>query len=133
MSYDSSSNEDLPKWARDLKIKFINEMNDDMNISGALSAIFEIVNQGNKFLTNNEINPEQSNAILSLWTSFDSVLGFLIPIDEPIPKKIYELANSRLLARKDKNWDASDKFRDEINSLGWSIKDSSDGYELRKL
>ena len=108
-------------------------MNDDMNISGALSAIFEIVNQGNKFLSNNEINTEQSNAILSLWTSFDSVLGFLIPIDESIPKKIYELANSRLLARKDKNWDASDKFRDEIQSLGWSIKDSSDGYELRKL
>ena len=133
LSSDSKSNEDLPKWAHDLKIKFTDEMNDDMNISGALSAIFEIVNQGNKFLTNNEINTEQANAILLLWTSFDSVLGFLIPTDESIPEKIYELANSRLLARKDKNWDASDKYRDEIHSLGWSIKDSSDGYELRKL
>jgi len=133
LSSDSKPNKDLPKWVHDLKTKFTDEMNDDMNISGALSAIFEIVNQGNKLLSNNEINTEESNAILSLWTSFDSVLGFLIPIDESIPKKIYELANSRLLARKDKNWNASDKFRDEIQSLGWSIKDSSDGYELRKL
>ena len=33
----------LPEWANQLKIKFINEMNDDMNVSGALAAIFEIV------------------------------------------------------------------------------------------
>ena len=133
LSLNSGSIEDLPKWAQKLKIKFTDEMNDDMNISGALAAIFEIVNVGNKFLSNNEINREQASAILSLWLIFDSVLGFLIPVKEQIPGEVYELANSRLLARKEKDWDASDKFRDKIYNLGWSIKDSSDGYELRKL
>ena len=53
-------------------------------------------------LNNDEINTEQANAILLLWTSFDSVLGFLIPTDESIPEKIYELANSGYIANSER-------------------------------
>ena len=123
----------LPEWINQLKTKFIKEMNDDMNISGALAAIFEIVNIGNRYLVNGEVKKEHANGILELWSLFDNVLGFLIPNDDSIPNEINEIANKRLLARKEKNWDASDQYRDEIFNLGWSIKDSKDGYELRKL
>ena len=123
----------LPEWTNQLKTKFIKEMNDDMNIQGALAAIFEIVNIGNRYLVNGEVKKEHANGILELWSLFDNVLGFLIPNDDSIPNEINEIANKRLLARKEKNWDASDQYRDEIFNLGWSIKDSKDGYELRKL
>ena len=104
-------------------------MNDDMNISGALAAIFEIVNIGNRYLINGEVKKEHANGILELWSLFDNVLGFLIPNDDSIPNEINEIANKRLLARKEKNWDASDQYRDEIFNLGWSRPDllSTDG------
>ena len=38
---------ELPIWASKAREKFVHEMDDDMNISGALAALFEIVHIGN--------------------------------------------------------------------------------------
>ena len=35
-------------------------------------------------------------------------------------------------ARKQKNWEESDKLRGKINSKGYEIKDSKEGYTIKK-
>ncbi|MBN2675672.1 MAG: cysteine--tRNA ligase [Alphaproteobacteria bacterium] len=47
-----------------------------------------------------------------------------------IPENIKELAEKRLHARQNKDWAESDRLRDEIETLGYSIKDISEGYEI---
>ena len=42
------------------------------------------------------------------------------------------LAEKRLTVRAEKNWAESDKLRDEIAALGWTVQDKKDGYELVK-
>jgi cysteinyl-tRNA synthetase len=42
------------------------------------------------------------------------------------------LVQQRVLARASKNWSESDKLRDEIAALGWTVQDSKDGYKLVK-
>jgi cysteinyl-tRNA synthetase len=55
------------------------------------------------------------------------------PLDEDQPSdEVIILVKKRATAREDKNWAESDKLRDEIAALGWSIQDSKDGYKLVK-
>ncbi len=48
------------------------------------------------------------------------------------PAEVMSLAEQRLAARASKNWAESDKLRDEISALGWTVQDSRDGYKLVK-
>ena len=133
---DCAANEtvaaELPIWATQSREQFVQEMDDDMNISGALAAIFEIVHIGNVELKESNMSSNQAVALLQLWSELDAVLGLLIPEEEKIPSDIIALAELRMSARSEKNWNESDRLRDEIVSKGWLIKDASEGYKLRK-
>ena len=130
---DESVNDELPDWAFEGRNQFVQEMDDDMNISGALAALFHIVHTGNIELKNNNISSSQALALLQLWSELDTVLGLLIPKKEEIPIDIIALADLRIIARNEKNWAESDRLRDEILSQGWFIKDAAEGYKLRKI
>ena len=55
------------------------------------------------------------------------------PLEQEGPsEQVLALVQQRLLARANKNWAESDKLRDEIAVLGWSVQDSKDGYKLVK-
>jgi hypothetical protein len=73
------------------------------------------------------------------------------PIDKDIPEHVWDmvvnapsleadkpsdevivLAEKRKAVREEKNWAESDKLRDELASLGWTVQDSKDGYKLVK-
>jgi hypothetical protein len=49
--------------------------------------------------------------------------------DQP-PHEVVELAESRFVARAEKNWAESDRLREEIASRGWSVQDEKNGYKL---
>lgn len=54
-------------------------------------------------------------------------------LDEEQPsEQVVALVQQRLLARASKSWAESDKLRDEISALGWTVQDSKDGYKLVK-
>ena len=55
------------------------------------------------------------------------------PLEDDKPSDaIISLAEKRLTVRAEKNWAESDKLRDEIAALGWTVQDKKDGYELVK-
>jgi len=73
------------------------------------------------------------------------------PIEKDIPAQVWEmclnapalednqpsdevtvLVERRAAARANKNWAESDKLRDEISALGWTVQDSKDGSKLVK-
>ena len=55
------------------------------------------------------------------------------PLDDDQPSEhVIALVEQRVLARASKNWAESDKLRDEIAALGWTVQDSKDGYKLVK-
>ena len=132
ISRNSKSN-NLPSWAQQTKEKFTEYMDDDMNISGALSSIFDMVHEGNIQLNNNNVSSSDAAAVIEFWHNIDSVLGFMVPSKEDIPENILDLCDKRALARKEKRWNDSDSIRDQIFEFGYAIKDEKDGYKLRKL
>lgn len=54
------------------------------------------------------------------------------PEDEGPPEEVQALADQRQKARDEKNWDESDRLRDEIAELGWQVQDTPEGPKLVK-
>ncbi len=55
------------------------------------------------------------------------------PLDEDQPsEEVLVLLEQRVLARANKDWAESDKLRESITALGWTVQDSKDGYKLVK-
>jgi hypothetical protein len=56
------------------------------------------------------------------------------PLDDDKPSDaVVFLAEKRLIARASKDWAESDRLRDEISALGWTVQDGKDGYVLVKI
>nr|MCU0540398.1 hypothetical protein [Desulfobacterales bacterium] len=51
---------------------------------------------------------------------------------DELPAAVQNLVEARRQARAAKQWRESDRLRDEIQALGWSVKDTRDGMEIRK-
>jgi cysteinyl-tRNA synthetase len=124
---------ELPEWAADTRKRFADAMDDDMNISGAMAAIFDTVHAGNKVLAEQPLSGRQALAVAGLWKELDAVLGLLIPEETAIPTEVSELLEARAMARAEKNWAESDRIRDALADLGWTVKDTPEGPKLRKI
>jgi cysteinyl-tRNA synthetase len=124
---------ELPEWAQNTRARFAEAMDDDMNISGAMAAVFDTVHAGNKAMLDAPITGSQAVAVSNLWKELDAVLGLLIPQQEEISPEVNELLEARTVARAEKNWGESDRIRDRLAELGWTVKDTPEGPKLRKL
>jgi hypothetical protein len=50
-----------------------------------------------------------------------------------IPNEVLALLDQRKQARADKDFGASDRLRDEISALGWSVKDTKEGQTVEQI
>ena len=120
---------------------FKKAISDDLNTPKALAVVWSLVHEYNKLFP----SPYQGGArggreVLKLLYEFDEVLGLgfkkinsLYPerSQMTIPRDILELAEEREKFRKNENWKESDKLREEIKKLGFSIEDSENGPSLK--
>ncbi len=125
--------DELPVWAANTRARFAEAMDDDMNISGAMAAIFDTVHAGNKAIAVNPTPGKEALAVSNLWKELDTVLGLLVPQEEEISLEVEELLEDRTVARAEKNWAESDRIRDALAERGWTVKDTPEGPKLRKL
>lgn len=108
----------------DFHNKFEEAINDDLNIPLAIGVLWTM------------LKLPKSCDVYKLALDFDRV--FALDFDKVkeekkeivIPDNVKQLAETRLQARKAKNWAESDRLREELSALGYSVKDTADGYEL---
>ena len=110
---------------------FFTALNNDLNISAALGVLFEVIRESHRLLDQNALLPTEVRALLDWWYKVDSVLAIASDsLDGDIPEEVQKLVALRQEARFLKNWDESDRLRDTIAGLGWSIKDSKSEQKL---
>lgn len=113
------------------KQRFIAAMDDDINTADAISAIFELVADVNKIITQNpsaEVCRKCSAAIRELG----DVLGLLGKKKEGADGDVQKLAAERAEARAAKDWAKSDELRDKLKEMGYIVKDTPHGQQLIK-
>ena len=113
------------------KQKFLETINDDLNIPLAMGIVWEIVKNGKK-----------SKQFAELLLEFDKVLGLDLEnskkyVDKKneieLPREIQVLIEERKKAREEKNWQLSDEIRDRIKEKGFIVKDTKEGMTIDKI
>lgn len=101
--------------------RFLAAVNADVNTPQALAVVWDLVNDASM--------PSSTRAASLL--KFDKVLGLGLEdsIGKPlqIPEQIRQLVKQREEARAQKDWEASDRLRDEIAACGFLVEDTPQG------
>ena len=121
---------------------FDDAMRDDLNTSKAISYLFNIFKEAREKLQRND---RSVMALLNSVITTYSLLGlfkenpekFLEKVEEKTkidaPKEVKDLAEKRWQAKKDRDFKLADSLREEIQKLGYLVKDTRDGYDLSKI
>ncbi len=112
---------------RDIIDLFRSKINNDLDLAGALSVMWNMVYE----------EALESSIKSATLLKMDEVLGLklkkYIAKSLEISKEVQILLKQRKEARANKDWDASDRLRDEILKRGFVIDDKSEGQVLREI
>ncbi len=126
----------------EIDASFNKAMDDDFNTALAISNLFGIfksikakLNAGDESVA---CDVSQLRKTYSLIGLFASDAGEFIKayesanVKQEIPQEVVDIAEQRLIARKNRDWAKSDELRDKIGAHGYVVKDGKDCYELIK-
>ncbi len=122
----------LPSWMGALLADFNDALDDDLNISLALAALFDFVHAGNKRLDEGVLSAPEAAQALELLAHIDRVLGVRRIDASAPPADVVRLAEARLEARRIKAWAEADRLRKEVEAQGWIIQDAAAGFKLKR-
>lgn len=122
--------------------ELLKALSDDMNVSSALALIDEMISNANETLDTTGKHKVLKKETISNLAYIEKILGFGIKnpfeyfqfgIDEDTKEKIDMLITQRDEAKKNKDFESSDKLRDEILAFGVSIMDTPKGTFWEKV
>lgn len=124
-SYYLSLGKESGEINKNYREKFIECLDNNLDSPKALALLWDLIKD-------KDINDKDKKATI---LDFDKVFGFGLDKlqEEETPNEILRLSEEREIARKNKNWKKSDELRDQINSLGYEIKDTENGPQISKL
>jgi cysteinyl-tRNA synthetase len=113
---------------------FKKSMDDDFNTAGALGELFDLVRAINQARSAG-MDAGNLNKAQDLLVELTTVLGLSLTSAaptlsnaDPFVELLIEIRNE---LRKDKQWDLSDKIRDQLEELGVSLEDGKEGTAWR--
>ena len=118
------------------KDALLKALSDDMNVSTSLALIDEMISNANETLDTAGKHKILKKETISNLGFIEEILGFGVKnpfeyfqfgMDEDTKEKIATLMDRRSEAKKEKNFEESDRLRDEILAYGVSIMDTPAG------
>jgi cysteinyl-tRNA synthetase len=97
---------------------FVDALNDDFDTPAALAVLHDWASRGQLELLRRGL------AVFELESLAERAEA---------PAEIVELADRRLQARTDRDFETSDRLRDELTAAGWEMRDRADGYDLVQI
>lgn len=121
---------------------FNEAMDDDFNTAKALADLFKIFKDIKAKAVKGDASAlndwEQVRTTYNLLGLFKTAPEAFIKYYEDknksdVPSEIKALAEERAKAKAEKNWAKADELRNRITSLGYSVKDTKDGFVIEKI
>ena len=117
-------------------------MDDDFNTALALSDLFGLFKKisaklasGDKSCADDVMQIRKTYSLLGLFKK--DAAAYLAEVEkkslkEEVPAEVAALAEERWQAKKVKNWAVADELRKKIDGMGYTVKDSKDGYSVTR-
>jgi cysteinyl-tRNA synthetase len=114
------------------RVAFKAAMDDDLNVSAALAAVFDLVRDLNRRLDARSLSTADAHRAAAALRDLDRVLGVL-DLPDTLPEGAQALLDERARARGAREWARSDQLRDDLAALGVMVEDTRDGQRWRLM
>ena len=113
-------------------------MDDDFNTPQALAAIFDLVNDTNKFIDRGQREDGYVDVIFHAVDTIENLARNIFGLftkekEQNLSSELEELLEERKQSRINKNFKRSDELRDILKQKGVSVEDTKDGQTWRWL
>jgi len=115
------------------RTRFEAALDDDLNVSAALAAVFDLVRELNRRIADRALSTADAERALAFLRELDAVLGVLSDPADDLPAGSAELLAARVAARDARDWASSDRLREELLALGIAVEDTRDGQRWRRV
>lgn len=115
-----------------MSASFERALDDDLNVSLALAAIFDGIRKLNEIIRNSQVSVTDAQKIRELFARFDIVLGIVPKSEEPYDDEIAKLIELRSIARKRKDFAEADRIREKLLKMGIIVEDTPKGTIWRR-
>jgi cysteinyl-tRNA synthetase len=124
--------ETLPDVLSGARAAFMAGLADDLNISEALAATFDLVRELNSRVAARSLSTADAQRGAAAIRELDSVLGVLDEGSDEIEAELAEMLEARIEARANRDWARSDELRDALATAGIVVEDTPDGQRWRR-
>jgi cysteinyl-tRNA synthetase len=125
---------DLPGVLEGAREAFGAALDDDLNVSAGLAAVFDLVRDLNRRVEARSISSADAERAIAALRDLDQVLGILPDASvEELEPELRAMIDARAAARATRDWAASDRLRDDLAKRGISVEDTRDGQRWRRL
>lgn len=115
------------------KNEFITAMDDDLNTADGIAALFELTKDINTHILSKNVSKSVYEKAAQIFDEICDVLGLLYNRkNNDVGSDIEALIEKREKARKNKDWAAADKIRDDLKAQGIILKDTPQGVTWTK-
>jgi cysteinyl-tRNA synthetase len=108
-------------------------LDDDLNVSVALAAVFDLVRELNRRMDARSISTAGARRGAAALRGFDRVLAVIDDQPADLPEGGQELLDQRAAARSARDWSTSDRLREELAALGIAVEDTPGGQRWRRI
>jgi cysteinyl-tRNA synthetase len=128
---DRAGDPDLPALLDRVRSGFEAGLDDDLNVSASLAALFDGIRDLNRRIDARTLSTADAARAAALIRELDGVLGVAAPPDAGLDAELQALLDDRAAARAARDWAASDRLRDELLERGVAVEDTRDGQRWR--
>ncbi len=128
---DRPDSSDIPAVLAEARAAFTAGLEDDLNVSVALAAVFDLAREINRRIDARAISTADATRVTEMLDDLDAVLA-LAPEAEVLDPAAAVLLEARAAAREARDWAASDRLRDELLAMGVAVEDTRDGQRWRR-
>ncbi len=107
----------------DIKTGFTDAMDDDLNISSAMSVVFRNVRTINRLVSSKQIDQAGTRRLRDAFKRIDEVLNILKFEEPAMDTDVEDLIRQRQEARQRKDWAQADEIRQRLRAMGVEAKD----------
>ena len=131
-NYPDGRTAEVDSLLSDAQKTFEQSLDEDLNISGALGALFEMIYRINLLADKKEIGAQDVPNIEAMVRKMDQVFGIAVFPDVTISGEIEELIEKRNQARRSKDFKTADEIRDRLLRDGIVLEDTPGGTRWKK-